>query len=170
VREGRFREDLFYRLNVIEIALPPLRERPEDLPQLVSHFAEKYSQELGKDVRELDPAVLPVLEAYPFPGNVRELENVVERAVTLARSSRIMPDCLPANVRRPADEPAPAARIPAEGVDLDALLAAYETSLIQEALQRTSGVKKRAAQLLGVTFRSLRYRLEKLRLDDGTGE
>jgi len=167
VREGRFREDLFYRLNVIEIELPPLRERPEDLPQLVQHFAEKYSSELGKDVRELDPAVLPVLETYTFPGNVRELENLVERAVTLARGNRITLDCLPATVRRPA-EPALAARIPADGVDLDALLAAYETSLIQEALQRTGGVKKRAAQLLGVTFRSLRYRLEKLRLDDGS--
>ena len=167
VREGRFREDLFYRLNVIEIQLPPLRERPEDLPQLVQHFAEKYSSELGKDVRELDPAVLPVLEAYAFPGNVRELENVVERAVTLARTNRITLDCLPGTVRRPA-EPAQLARIPAAGVNLDGLLAAYETSLIQEALQRTGGVKKRAAQLLGVTFRSLRYRLEKLRLDDGS--
>jgi two-component system response regulator PilR (NtrC family) len=166
VREGRFREDLFYRLNVIEIELPPLRDRPEDLPQLVQHFAEKYSVELGKDVREIDSGVLPILEAYTFPGNVRELENLVERAVTLARGSRITPDCLPATVRRPA-EPTLSTRIPAEGVDLDALLAAYETSLIQEALQRTGGVKKRAAQLLGVTFRSLRYRLEKLRLDDG---
>ena len=147
VREGRFREDLFYRLNVIEIQLPPLRERPEDLPQLVQHFAEKYSSELGKDVREL--------------------ENVVERAVTLARTNRITLDCLPGTVRRPA-EPAQQARIPAAGVNLDGLLAAYETSLIQEALQRTGGVKKRAAQLLGVTFRSLRYRLEKLRLDDGS--
>ena len=147
VREGRFREDLFYRLNVIEIQLPPLRERPEDLPQLVQHFAEKYSSELGKDVREL--------------------ENVVERAVTLARTNRITLDCLPGTVRRPA-EPAQLARIPAAGVNLDGLLAAYETSLIQEALQRTGGVKKRAAQLLGVTFRSLRYRLEKLRLDDGS--
>ena len=152
---------------MIEIQLPPLRERPEDLPQLVAHFAEKYSRELGKEVRELDPAVLPALESYAFPGNVRELENIVERAVTLARTNRITLDCLPATVRRPA-EPAQTPRIPAEGVNLDALLAAYETSLIQEALGRTGGVKKRAAQLLGVTFRSLRYRLEKLRLDDGS--
>jgi two-component system response regulator PilR (NtrC family) len=166
VREGRFREDLFYRLNVIEIQLPPLRERLDDLPQLVSHFMDRFSRELGKDVRELDPAVMPVLESYPFPGNVRELENIVERAVTLARTSRLTPDCLPATVRRPA-ESAPQARIPEAGVDLDGLLAAYESSLIREALQRTGGVKKRAAQLLGVTFRSLRYRLEKLHLDDG---
>src|SRR5882672_5200918 len=96
VREGRFREDLFYRLNVIE--LPPLRERPEDLPQLVAHFAEKYSLELGKEVRELDPAVLPALESYSFPGNVRELENIVERAITLARTNRITLECLPATV------------------------------------------------------------------------
>jgi two-component system, NtrC family, response regulator PilR len=166
VREGRFREDLFYRLNVIEISLPPLRERVEDLPQLIHHFMEKFSQELGKDVRELEPEVLPALEAYAFPGNVRELENIVERAVTLARTSRITLECLPATVRRPA-ETGPEKRIPADGVALDMLLAAYETSLIQEALQRAGGVKKRAAALLGVTFRSLRYRLEKLHLDDG---
>jgi len=166
VREGRFREDLFYRLNVIEIGLPPLRERTEDLPQLIHHFMEKFSQELGKDVREVEPEVLPALEAYAFPGNVRELENIVERAVTLARTSRITLECLPATVRRPA-ESGPERRISADGVALDSLLAAYETSLIKEALQRAGGVKKRAAALLGVTFRSLRYRLEKLHLDDG---
>ena len=165
VREGRFREDLFYRLNVIEISLPPLRERVEDLPQLIHHFMEKFSQELGKDVRELEPEVLPALEGYAFPGNVRELENIVERAVTLARTSRITLECLPASVRRPA-EGGHEKRIPEGGVALDALLAVYETSLIKEALQRTGGVKKRAAALLGVTFRSLRYRLEKLHLDD----
>jgi two-component system response regulator PilR (NtrC family) len=166
VREGRFREDLFYRLNVIEIQLPPLRERIEDLPQLIHHFMEKFSVELGKDVRELEPEVLPALEAYAFPGNVRELENIIERAVTLARTPRITLECLPATVRRPT-ESGPQSRIPEGGADLDALLAAYETSLIEEALQRSGGVKKRAAQLLGVTFRSLRYRLEKLHLDDG---
>jgi two-component system response regulator PilR (NtrC family) len=165
VREGRFREDLFYRLNVIEISLPPLRERVEDLPQLMGHFMEKFSLELGKDVREFEPEVLPALEAYAFPGNVRELENIVERAVTLARTSRITLECLPASVRRPAESD-PEKRIPKGGVALDALLAVYETSLIQEALQQTGGVKKRAAALLGVTFRSLRYRLEKLHLDD----
>jgi two-component system response regulator PilR (NtrC family) len=166
VREGRFREDLFYRLNVIEISLPPLRERVEDLPQLIHHFMEKFSAELGKDVRELEPEVLPALEAYAFPGNVRELENIVERAVTLARTSRITLECLPESVRRPAAVTSPDKRIPEAGVSLDALLAAYETSLIQEALQRCGGVKKRAASLLGVTFRSLRYRLEKLHMED----
>jgi two-component system response regulator PilR (NtrC family) len=166
VREGRFREDLFYRLNVIEISLPPLRERIEDLAQLIQHFMEKFSQELGKDVCEFEPEVLPALEAYSFPGNVRELENIVERAVTLARTSRITLECLPASVRRATSIPAEG-RIPAGGVALDALLGVYETSLIQEALRRTGGVKKRAAALLGVTFRSLRYRLEKLHLDDG---
>ena len=166
VREGRFREDLFYRLNVIEISLPPLRERIEDLPQLIHHFMEKFSAELGKDVRELEPEVLPALEAYAFPGNVRELENIVERAVTLARTSRITLECLPESVRRPVAAPGPDKRIPEAGGSLDALLAAYETSLIQEALQRCGGVKKRAASLLGVTFRSLRYRLEKLQMDD----
>jgi len=117
-------------------------------------------------VCEFEPEVLPALEAYSFPGNVRELENIVERAVTLARTSRITLECLPASVRRTTSMPAEG-RIPAGGVALDALLGVYETSLIQEALRRTGGVKKRAAALLGVTFRSLRYRLEKLHLDDG---
>jgi len=115
---------------------------------------------------KLEPEVLPALEAYAFPGNVRELENIVERAVTLARTSRITLECLPESVRRPIATETET-RIPEKGVSLDSLLAAYETSLIQEALQRSGGVKKRAASLLGVTFRSLRYRLEKLHLDDG---
>jgi two-component system response regulator PilR (NtrC family) len=165
VRAGRFREDLYYRLNVIEIKVPALRERPEDIPLLVQHFVDKYAAG-GAPAWEVDPAALAALEAYPFPGNVRELENVIERAVTLARDSRVTLDCLPPTVKaRP--EPLRSGLVPAEGVDLEALLAEYERRLIGEALERAGGVKKRAAQLLGVSFRSLRYRFEKLGLDSG---
>jgi two-component system response regulator PilR (NtrC family) len=165
VRAGRFREDLYYRLNVIEIKVPALRERPEDIPLLVQHFVDKYAAG-GAPAWEVDPAALAALEAYPFPGNVRELENVIERAVTLARDSRVTLDCLPPTVKaRP--EPPRSGLVPAEGVDLEALLADYERRLIGEALERAGGVKKRAAALLGVSFRSLRYRFEKLGLDGG---
>jgi len=170
VATGRFREDLYYRLNVIEIDLPPLRERVDDVPLLLHHFVEKYAAELGRTIRGCTDEVLEILERYPFPGNVRELENVVERAVALARGDVIDRDALPPTVLQPR-ESANRARIPAEGIDLDQTLNAYERSLIREALERSGGVKKRAAQLLGISFRSFRYRLEKLGLEDGpTGD
>ena len=165
VRRGSFREDLFYRLNVIEVQLPRLRERPEDIPELVRLFVERYASELSRPVQEVDPEVLTVLERYAFPGNVRELENLVERAVTLARSERITIDCMPATVLAP---PQAAGRpgLPTDGADLNELLADYERGLLDAALERTGGVKKRAAALLRVSFRSFRYRLEKLGLDN----
>jgi two-component system response regulator PilR (NtrC family) len=170
VRGGRFREDLFYRLNVIEVRLPPLRERPGDIAPLALHFVKRFSAELGREVREIDPSVLVALERYPLPGNVRELENLIERAVTLARGPRIGPDCLPSSVSRPPAAVLPEPSFPEEGVDLSALLHAYEERLIHQALERGNGVKKRAAALLGISFRSLRYRLEKLGLDAGAEE
>ncbi len=164
VRAGRFREDLFSRLTVSEVKLPPLRERSEDIAHLARFFLEKYARELGRHVSDAAPEVIAALEAYAFPGNVRELENLIERAVTLAPGERITLDCLPPGLleRRDAE---PASRIPEGGTDLDALLASYERSLLLEALERSGGVKKRAAALLGVSFRSFRYRLEKLGLD-----
>ena len=161
---GRFREDLYYRLNVIQISLPPLRDRMEDLPLLVHHFLEKHSAELGKPVKEISDDAMALLQSYHFPGNVRELENVIERAIALSRSDRIEREALPASLTRPP-EPVTESRIPPEGVELEALVCDYERGLIREALTHTGGVKKHAAHLLGVSFRSLRYRLEKLGLD-----
>ncbi len=164
VREGRFREDLFYRLNVIEIQLPPLRDRAEDIPELIYCFTRSYASELRKDVAGIAPAALAVLEEYHYPGNVRELENIIERAVTLCQHDRIDLDCLPETVLGRAQIDS-SSEIPEEGVDLDRMISAYESGLIREALERTRGVKKKAAELLGVSFRSLRYRLEKLGLN-----
>ncbi len=164
VRDGRFREDLFYRLNVIEIRLAPLRDRAEDIPELIHHFTRKYASELKKDVKGIAPEAMAALEQYHYPGNVRELENIVERALTLSRVDRIGLECLPATVLE-GPRPAPSERIPAEGVDLDRMICVFESGLIKEALARSGGVKKKAAQLLGVSFRSLRYRLEKLGLN-----
>jgi two-component system response regulator PilR (NtrC family) len=166
VQAGRFREDLYYRLNVIEIPLPPLRERRDDVPLLVAHFIEKYARELGREVSGCSQETLEKLLAYPFPGNVRELENVIERAVALTRDRVLRPDSLPPSLLAPAPV-ARAQRIPPEGVNLEALLAEYEKSLLLEALVPARGVKKKAAQLLGISFRSFRYRCEKLGLDGG---
>jgi two-component system response regulator PilR (NtrC family) len=169
---GRFREDLYYRLNVIQIALPPLRERMEDVPVLVQHFLDKYRRELGKDVSSLSPAAMEKILAHPFPGNVRELENLIERAVALARGPVLDVDVLPASVLErgtAARTPASAPAAPPAGANLDEILASYERGLLTDALQRAGGVKKRAARLLGISFRSFRYRLEKLGLD-GAGD
>jgi two-component system response regulator PilR (NtrC family) len=164
VAAGRFREDLYYRLNVIQIALPPLRERLEDVPLLVQHFVDKYSRELGKPIREVREDALRRLLSHSYPGNVRELENLIERAVALSKDGVIGEEALPPQLLRPP-EPVATERVSLAGVDLEALVNEYERGLLLEALRRSRGVKKRAAQLLGISFRSFRYRLEKLGLD-----
>ncbi len=170
IAAGRFREDLYYRLNVIEIPMPPLRERRDDIPLLVAHFVEKYARELGKPVDGLSEAALNRLVEYRFPGNVRELENLIERAIALSRGPTIELELLPPAVLNLAEAP-PSSRISPQGVNLEELMADYERGLLLEALGPAGGVKKRAAQLLGISFRSFRYRIEKLGLDDSnTGD
>jgi two-component system response regulator PilR (NtrC family) len=167
---GRFREDLYYRINVIEIPLPPLRERVEDIPLLVTHFIEKYAHELDRPVEGLSEAAMSLLLEYPFPGNVRELENLVERAVALSRGSIIEVEALPPALLNPTT-PSKSTRIPPEGIDLEEVVNDFERTLLAEALRASGGVKKKAAQLVGVSFRSFRYRLEKLGLDrPGSGD
>jgi two-component system response regulator PilR (NtrC family) len=169
VAAGRFREDLYYRLNVIEIPLPPLRDRREDVPLLVAHFIEKYAAELENTVTYATDEAIDLLTAYHFPGNVRELENVIERAVALSRSGAIDLESLPPAVLSPAVNGEPPRITSAEGVDLEAMLGEYEKGILIEALEAAKGVKKRASQLVGVSFRSFRYRLEKLGLDRSGG-
>lgn len=164
VSAGRFREDLYYRLNVMEIPLPGLAERPEDIPLLVNHFIEKYSEELGREILTIEPDALDKLMHYEYPGNVRELENVIERAVALSRGNSIALSSLPDALLRPRDVRY-ACQIPEEGVSLEDLVDNYERALLDEAMRNTNGVKKRAAKLLGISFRSFRYRYEKLGLD-----
>ncbi|MAG29823.1 MAG: Fis family transcriptional regulator [Deltaproteobacteria bacterium] len=165
VAAGRFREDVYYRLNVIQLTLPPLRERVEDIPLLAQHFIRRFADELGKDVEGMTSEAFEMLAGYPFPGNVRELENLIERAVALSRDSVLDRDLLPPTVLEvPIHRPT--ARIPEEGVELERLVADYERSLLSEALSLSGGVKKKAARLLGISFRSFRYRLEKLGVED----
>jgi two-component system response regulator PilR (NtrC family) len=165
VAGGRFREDLYYRLNVIEVELPPLRDRREDIPLLVAHFIEKLTGEPGGASQRVSEPAMRKLVEYDYPGNVRELENVIERAVALCREGRIGVDVLPPTVVR-ARSASSRERIQDEGVQLEDLLADYERGLLLEALDQSEGVKKRAAQRLGISFRSFRYRLEKLGLED----
>lgn len=169
VREKRFREDLFYRLNVIQIKLPPLRDRREDIPLLIMHFLKRYSEELNKNITGISPETLRVLLNYDFPGNVRELQNIIERAVALESTQELTSQNLssyldqqPSLKKRSID-----LDIPNEGLDLEKVVEELERNLLVKALDRTKGIKKKAAELLRIKFRSMRYRLEKYGLDQG---
>jgi two-component system response regulator PilR (NtrC family) len=176
VMKGRFREDLYYRLNVIHIHMPPLRERPEDIPLLAQHFLEKYSQQMSKDIKKISAFALDILKNYNFPGNVRELENIIERSVALEASNIVLPDSLTLSSFKQSqvrtDSVQAPVTLPSEGLNLDQVLSQLEKDLLQQALARTRGAKQKAAELLGITFRSFRYRLAKLGLagEDETAE
>ena len=161
VAEGVLREDLFYRLNVIPIHLPPLRERREDIPLLIAHFIEKIAAAQGKQVRGVAPEAMALLERYHWPGNIRELENVIERAMVLGSRDLIDMDALPPDLKQPATTGDVPVDLPADGLDLEATLARIEQRYIEMALERTSGVQTRAAELLKVSFRQFRYKLRK---------
>jgi len=164
VERGSFRRDLYYRLNVVQIHLPPLQQRREDVPLLAEHFLRKHAAALGRpQLAGFAPDAMRALCEYDYPGNVRELSNVVERAVALETGGRIsrasLPDLAP---RRRGALGRPQVAFPDEGIDLDAVLGDLERDLLLKALERSGGVRKKAAKLLGVSFRSLRYRLAKL--------
>ncbi len=168
VAAGKFRQDLYYRLNVIRLNLSPLRERREDIPLLVERFLKRFAAEMGKDVIGFTTDALRALEQYDYPGNVRELENVVERAVALCGARVIGLGDLPRELSGQAGGTAPELlSLPAEGCELEKVLNEIERRLLVEALERAGGVRKNAAKLLGVTFRSLRYRLDKHGLGSG---
>jgi two-component system response regulator PilR (NtrC family) len=166
VMGGKFREDLFFRLNVIEIQMPPLREREGDLPLLSHHFLGKYSKELGKDIKKVSTYAMDILSKYHFPGNVRELENIIERSVALETSNIVLPQSLTlsnfkktriSNDRRRTD-------LGPDGIKLDEVMAEIERDYITKAIEITYGSHKKAAELLCITYQSLRHRLTKLRI------
>ena len=150
VDDGRFREDLYYRLNVISIQLPPLRDRKADIPSLVQHFLVKYGEENRKLDMELAPEALDLLIDYDWPGNVRELENVIERAVVLATSPRIGIDLIPDHVRKTPAFQIPEVTVPPEGISFKEVITDFEKRLIESTLEAAGGVQKRAAELLHI--------------------
>jgi len=166
VAAGSFREDLYYRINVVQVIMPPLRDRIEDIPLLIEHFFQKYCDQ-GHTGETITPSALKLLMNYPFPGNIRELENVVERSLILDRTI-ISEGSLPEQVRS-ARTPfmGSEVNIPDEGMALEPLLEDLEKRYLLKALDKTGGAKKKAADLLGMSFRSFRYRLAKFGLDSG---
>jgi two-component system response regulator PilR (NtrC family) len=159
VKKGEFREDLYYRLNVIPIFIPPLRERREDIPLLINNFTEKYSKMFGKEIRNISSYAMELLMNYDFPGNIRELQNIIERGVAMESSNIILPESLTFVVSKYDID------IADSGVDLNEELDKIEKTLIEKALQKTKGSKKKAAELLKITFDSLRHRIEKLGIE-----
>ncbi len=166
VREGSFREDLYYRLNVVPLRMPSLRERSEDIPLLVENFYRKFTNGVSNP-EMITPGAMKVLMGYPFPGNVRELENLVERCVVLGNRV-ITEECLPPQVVNYQQTVAPCAdfAMPTEGMNLEAYLDDIEKRFLLQALEKSGRIKKKAAELLGMTFRSFRYRLAKFGLDE----
>jgi transcriptional regulator with GAF, ATPase, and Fis domain len=160
VAEGRFQEDLFYRLSVIPIDLPPLRERREDIPLLVEHFVRKHAQRVGRRIDALEPAALERLSAYSWPGNVRELENAVERAVVLATGPVL--DAASISITPPLPGPS-AGGLPSTRLHENVEWAERES--VRRALRQAGGVKKDAAEILGISQRALSYYLGKYRID-----
>jgi transcriptional regulator with PAS, ATPase and Fis domain len=153
VDEGKFREDLYYRLNVINLHLPPLRERSSDIPALATHFLEKYASENGKDLERFDDDALRILRNYDWPGNVRELENVIERAVVMADGPVVLQRHLPFELQQAGSVDTSVPRIPGS------TLADIERHAILETLAMVGGSTTRAAQILGISVRKIQYRL-----------
>ncbi|HYT67781.1 MAG TPA: sigma-54 dependent transcriptional regulator [Vicinamibacterales bacterium] len=159
VKSGHFREDLYYRLNVMQIMLPPLREHPSDIPLLINYYIDIFNREFRKNIRGVTPESLELLKAYRWPGNIRELRNAVERAMLLAEGEYLTPDLLPVTAARAST--AQTMELPRDGVNLDTL----ERELVVQALRRTAGNQTKAAALLGLNRDQIRYRIEKFGLD-----
>ena len=167
--EGRFREDLYYRLAVVPLRVPPLRERKGDVPLLVKHFLKKFSDKMGKNVQEISSYAMKVLMEYDYPGNVRELENIIERGVALEASNIILPESLTLSTFKKEGKPAEKSEafIAVESEDdlynqgLDEVMAKLEKQMIENALAKTGNSKIKAAELLKISFRSLRYKVQK---------
>ncbi len=170
VMKGAFREDLYYRLNVIRMVIPPLRKRRDDIQLLAEYFLKKYSMEMDKEVKKISSFAMKTLMEYHFPGNVRELENIVERSIALESSNIVLPESLTLSLFKKgasmSQDKAEEWNIPDEGLDLEEVVDSIEKNLVLNALEKSGGVKKKAAELLKISFRSMRYKLEKYQIDD----
>jgi two-component system, NtrC family, response regulator PilR len=164
VKAGTFRQDLYYRLNVININTPSLRERRDDIPLLANHFLKKYNDKLNKSISGISAEAMEALKKYDYPGNVRELENIIERTVALESGATILPESLPPFVNTPQGRKMASSHeiiVGDDGMDLEKVIGQIEKELLVKAIHQAGGVKKKAAKLLGITFRSMRYRIEK---------
>jgi two-component system response regulator PilR (NtrC family) len=161
ITTGEFREDLYYRINVLPIHLPPLRQRREDIPILVDFFLQKYCKQMDLPARQISVEAMQMLESYDWPGNVRELENLIERLLALSHADTITTRDLPAFLLTSRKMQSDLIQLPDEGLDLEAYLEGIRTQLMQQALERTDGVQTQAAELLGMSFRSFRYYAKK---------
>jgi two-component system response regulator PilR (NtrC family) len=170
VAEGEFREDLFYRINVIPIELPPLRARREDIPLLVNHFLEKYAEQMGTSTPQISVEAMVALENHEWPGNVRELENLIERVLAMHADETITTRHLPSQLTGAMSGPPELMTLPEEGMDLEAYLQELRAQMMQQALERTGGVQTQAAELLGMSFRSFRYYAKKSGITVGGAE
>ncbi len=167
VAKGTFRQDLYYRLNVINIRTPALRERSEDIPLLATHFLKKYNDKLNKAIATISTEAMDILKKYNYPGNVRELENMIERTVALEAGSTILPESLPPMVNTSSGRKMASSNeidVGDDGLDLDKVVGQIEKELLVKAIHAAGGVKKKAAKLLKISFRSMRYRIEKYNL------
>ncbi|MFQ6082246.1 MAG: sigma-54-dependent transcriptional regulator [Candidatus Aminicenantia bacterium] len=163
IKQGQFREDLFYRLNVISIEIPPLRERKGDIPLLVNHFLQKYSEQLKRTKKKVSSEVMKVFEAYPWPGNIRELENVIERAMTLEEGEVIFLKSIPQELlSQPPEEIS--ISMPEDGFNLNLYLEEMSRQYIEQALAKSNRNMKRAAEILGISYRSLRHYINKYQM------
>ncbi|OFW10084.1 MAG: hypothetical protein A3G20_09595 [Acidobacteria bacterium RIFCSPLOWO2_12_FULL_59_11] len=164
VQQKQFREDLYYRISVIPLEIPPLRKRPSDISLLAFHFLEKFNRQMGKGIRGISSEALRLLESYPWPGNVRELENAIERAVALEKGNEIIPDSLPERVvlglATALNQQVPV-ELPKEGLDLQRHIEQVERTLLEAALVRSNGVRTHAADLLKMSYRSFRHYAKK---------
>lgn len=167
VAKGTFRQDLYYRLNVIGIRTPALRERQDDIPLLANHFLSKYNEKLNKSIASISTEAMNILKGYNYPGNVRELENMIERTVALESGSTILPESLPPMVNTSSGRKMASSsdiEMGDTGLDLDKVMGQLEKELLIKAIHTAGGVKKKAAKLLHISFRSMRYRIEKYNL------
>lgn len=167
VAKGTFRQDLFYRLNVINIKSPSLRDRADDIPLLANHFLKKYNERLGKNIGSISDEAMTIMKKYNYPGNVRELENMIERTVALEAGSTILPESLPPMVNTTSGRKMASSNeieVGDDGLDLDKVIGQIEKEVLIKAIHAAGGVKKKAAKLLKISFRSMRYRIEKYNL------
>lgn len=167
VAKGTFRQDLFYRLNVINIKSPALRDRADDIPLLAQFFLKKYNERLGKNISSISDEAMTIMKKYNYPGNVRELENMIERTVALEAGSTILPESLPPMVNTSSGRKMASSHeieVGEDGLDLDKVIGQIEKEVLIKAIHAAGGVKKKAAKLLKISFRSMRYRIEKYNL------